>query len=89
MIKHDPVSCAAHTKENDLLETPGWKALKQIARREKQLKCKVHQATMQSQRNAVVCKFGTRVRRDRAEAFAFNATNGVAKWQDAVELELD
>jgi hypothetical protein len=82
MIKHDPVSCTAHAKENDLLKTPGWKALKQIARRKKQFKCMVHQATMQSQRNAVVCKFA-------AEAFAFNATNGVAKWQDTVELELD
>jgi outer membrane protein assembly factor BamB len=63
--------------------------LKQIARREKQFNRVLQQAAMQSQRNAVVCKFGTRLPRSGAEAFAFDATNGVTKWQDAIELELD
>jgi hypothetical protein len=76
-------------KENDLLKTPGWKALKQIARCEKQFNCMVQQARMQSQRNAVVCKFGVRLPCSRAEAFAFDANNGVTKWHDAVKLELD
>jgi hypothetical protein len=88
MIKDDPVSCATHAKENDLLKTPGWKALKQIVRREKQFNRMAQQATMQSQWNAVVCKLGIRLPGSRAEAFAFDATNGVTKWQDAVELEL-
>jgi hypothetical protein len=89
MIKDNPVSCAAHATEIDLLKTPGWKALKQIARREKQFNRMLQQAAMQSQRNAVACKFGIRLPRSGAEAFAFDATNGVTKWQDAIELELD
>jgi hypothetical protein len=48
MIKDDPVSCAFYAKENDLLETPGWKSLKRIAKREKKFKRVVMQATMQS-----------------------------------------
>jgi hypothetical protein len=83
------VSCTTHANENDLLKTPGWKALKQIARSEKQFNRMVQQATMQSQRNPAVCKFGVRLPGGRAEAFAFDATNaGVTKWQDDVELEL-
>jgi hypothetical protein len=89
MIKDDPVSCAVYAKENDLLDTPGWKSLKRIARREKKFNRMVQQATMLSQRNAVVYKFGIRLPRSRAEAFAFDATNGVTKWQDAIKLELD
>jgi hypothetical protein len=30
IAKDDPASVAAYTKENDLLETPGWKSLKGI-----------------------------------------------------------
>jgi hypothetical protein len=89
MIKDDPAFYAFHAKENDLLETPGWKSLKRIAKREKKFKRVVMQATMQSQRNAVVCEFGVRLPRSRAEAFAFDAENGNTKWQDATALELD
>jgi hypothetical protein len=78
-----------HAKESDLLKTPGWKALKQIARRKEQFNCMVQQSTMQSQRNAIACKFGIRLPRSRAEAFAFDATSGVTEWQDTVKLELD
>jgi hypothetical protein len=85
----NPVHCAACAKENDPLKSPGWKALKQIARCKKQFHHMVQQATMQSQRNAVVCKFGIRLPHSSAEAFAFDATNGVTKWQDTVKLELD
>jgi hypothetical protein len=57
-IKDDPVSCAFYAKENDLLETHGWKSLKRIARGEQKFKRMVMQAIMQSQRNAIVYKFG-------------------------------
>jgi hypothetical protein len=49
----------------------------------------VAQATMQSQRNAVVYKFGVRLPRSRAEAFTMDEGNGNTKWQDAIKLELD
>jgi hypothetical protein len=89
MIKDDPVSCAIYAKENDLLDTPGWKSLKRIAKREKKFKRMVMQASMQSQRNAIVYKFGVRLPQSKAEAFAFDASNGNTKWQDAIGLKLD
>ena len=32
---NNPVTCAIYTKENDLLDTPGWKQLKRLAKRAK------------------------------------------------------
>ena len=49
----------------------------------------VMQATMQLQRNAVVCKFGVRLPRSRAEAFELDKSNRTAKWQAPTALELD
>ena len=37
MIGSDPVTMDVYAKENDLLETPGWKKLKSYARRAKKL----------------------------------------------------
>ena len=37
MAKHDPITPAAHAKENGLLEEDGWKRFKKIARRAKVL----------------------------------------------------
>jgi hypothetical protein len=31
MAKADPLTCALHAKDNDLLDTTGWKSLKRIA----------------------------------------------------------
>ena len=53
MIKDDPVFCALYAKENDLLDTPGWKSLKQIATRKK-FKYMVGQVTMQLQGNVII-----------------------------------
>jgi hypothetical protein len=40
-------------------------------------------------RNVIVYKFGARLPCNRAEAFAFDASNGNIKWQDAIALEPD
>lgn len=45
------------------------------------------QATMTSQRNTIIYKFGVRL--SRAEAFNFDVKNGNTKWQDDIALELD
>ncbi len=37
MIKNDPATLASYAKEHDLLDVPGWKQLKRIARRAKVL----------------------------------------------------
>jgi hypothetical protein len=37
LIADDPVSCAIYARENELLDKPGWKSFKHIAKREKKL----------------------------------------------------
>ena len=44
----DPVSCAIYARENDLLDTPGWKRFKHIAKREKKVTRMVNQAKLRS-----------------------------------------
>jgi len=33
IARDDPVTCAVYAKENDLLDTPGWKRFRRMARR--------------------------------------------------------
>ena len=37
IAKDDPVTCAAYAKNNDLLNEPGWKRFKQMAKRKTRL----------------------------------------------------
>jgi hypothetical protein len=48
IAKDDPVTCAIYAKEEGLLELPGWKQLKSIAKRQKKLTRIVHQAKLKS-----------------------------------------
>ena len=76
MITSDPVTLAAYATEHDLLDTPGWKKLKKIARRAKVLMRMVN-ANKHAQRcNAVTCKFGVRLPRNVKEAHRLDAENG-------------
>ena len=46
----DPVSCAVHTKEHDLLHMPGWKRFKALSKREKKLLRLHNQVKLRSHR---------------------------------------
>ena len=84
----DPVSCALYAKENDLLETPGWKRFKKIAKRHKKLVRMVNQARLKSIRRAPTYQFGFRVPRNVKEAMTLDKENGTTRWKDAMSLEL-
>jgi hypothetical protein len=86
--KDDPVTCAKYAKENDLLETAGWKSLKRIAKRTKLYERMVKQAKLSSERNGPIYKFGVRVPRNKAEARKLDEENGDHKWRDAERAEL-
>ena len=88
VIAADPVTLAVYAKENDLLDTPGWKKLKRYARRAKKLLWMV-KANKRAQRyNAITYKFGVRVPRNVKEAIQLDEENGNTYWQDAMALEL-
>jgi hypothetical protein len=54
MAKADPLACALHAKDHDLLDAPGWKSLKHIANREVKFARTVKQAKLHQSRHDTV-----------------------------------
>ena len=76
-------------KEKGLLDTPGWKRFKKIAKRQKKLVPMVRQARLKSIRRAPIYQFGFRVPRNIKEAWELvDKENGTTRWKDAMILEL-
>ena len=84
----DPVTCAIYVKENDLLEEPGWRRFKHIAKREGKLLRMANQAKLRSYRTAPKYKFGYQVPSNHEEAMRLDKKNLNTKWADAEENEL-
>ena len=68
MASADPVTCAIYAKDNNLLNTAGWKQFKKTAKRQKRLLRLANQAKLQSFRNRKVYKFGVEVPRNHQDA---------------------
>jgi hypothetical protein len=66
----DPVSCAIYVREKDLLDKPGWKRFKHIAKREKKFTRMVNQAKLRLYNTAPRYKYGFEVSRTCEQAFA-------------------
>ncbi len=85
----DPVSCAVYAREHGLLDTPGWKRFKRIAKREKVLWHAVNQAKIRSYNTAPKFKYGYEIPRNYEHAKFLDRRNGNTKWQDANKLEFE
>jgi hypothetical protein len=83
-VSDDPVTCAVYARENALLDLPGWKRFKSIAKREKKYLRMVNQAN-----SAKRYKYGFQVPRYYEDAVHIDRFNGNTKWKEAVRLELD
>jgi hypothetical protein len=64
----DPVTCAIYARENDLLDQPGWKRFKGIAKRQKKLFRMANQAKLRSFRTAPKYMYGFEVPQNYAQA---------------------
>jgi hypothetical protein len=84
----DPVTCAVYAKRNGLLDTPGWKQFRGIAKRHKRMIRMVKQSQLKQSRRSPIYKFGFRVPRSHKEAVEIDTINGNTRWQDAERLEL-
>ena len=84
----DPVTCALYAKRNGLLDTPGWKQFKRLAKREKVLIRMLKQTKLHQVNRSPIYMFGYRVPRNHQEAVQIDAENGNTKWVDAEKLEL-
>jgi Reverse transcriptase (RNA-dependent DNA polymerase) len=88
IAKDDPVTCTEYAIRNGLLDTPGWKRFKSIAKKEKTIKRMVNQAKLRSYRREPFWKFGFLVPRTHAQAVEIDQRNGNTKWQDAEATEM-
>ena len=88
IAKDDPVTCAIYAKDTGLLDTPGWKQFKSIAKREKKFTRTVNQAKLRSYNTAPKFKNGYQVPKNYTEAVRLDERNGNQKWQEAINLEL-
>jgi hypothetical protein len=57
----DPVTCAIYAKDNNLLDLPGWKRFKSIAKRQKKFTCMINQAKIKSCTTSPKFKYGFEV----------------------------
>ena len=92
IIKDDPVSVASYAAENDLINTPGWKRVKHIAKNQKKLQRMVNQARLchnSGRSSTPTYSFGIKVPRNVKQAIEYDKENGNTKWQDAMTLEID
>ena len=88
IAKDDPVSVAVYAKENDLLDTPGWKRHKAIAKRHKKYIRFINQAKLRSYRHSKKYMFGYEVPKNYADALRLDEENGNHKWAEAIDKEI-
>ena len=88
IAKDDPVTCAEYAKRNDLLETPGWRRFRKLAKNDKKVERMVNQAKLKSYRRESYWKYGFLVPRTHAQAVEIDKENGNTKWQDSEAVEM-
>ena len=83
-----PIACAEYAKKHNLLEKPGWKRFKRIAKQLDKMfdlnkvKIRQHQCKLRH-------KYGVEIPRDYADAVRIDKENSNSLWQDATSLEMD
>jgi hypothetical protein len=75
----DPVTCAIYAKDNNLLDVPGWKRFKSIARCQQHMFCMASQAKLRSFRLAPKYKYGFEIPRDYKHAIELDEKDGTTQ----------
>ena len=84
----DPVTCAQYAMNNDLLQTPGWKQFRCIAKREKVFKRLINQSKLKQFRRLPKFKYGMEIPRDYQDCLRLDKENGNTGWHDATMLKI-
>jgi hypothetical protein len=85
----DPVTCAIYAEDNNLLDVPGWKCFKSIARRNQQHMFRMaNQAKLRSFRLAPKYKYGFEIPWDYKHAVELDEKHGTTRWVDATSHEM-
>ena len=86
VVRDDPVGAAQYAQQNNLLDTPGWKSLRPIARRLEATR--VNTSKTKSSREPEY-KFGVRIPRNSKEADMLDKKNQDTKWEESRIKELN
>ncbi|MEC8171189.1 MAG: reverse transcriptase domain-containing protein, partial [Candidatus Thermoplasmatota archaeon] len=89
IAKDAPVACAIYARDNNLLDTPGWKRFRKIAKNQKKLLRMANQAKLRSFRTAPKYMYGYEIPKDYNDALRLDRLHGNTKWQDATQVEMD
>ena len=86
----DPITIAIYARENNLIDTPGWKLpmIKKYAKTHQRLIRMANQAKLRSYRTKPIYMFGVQVPRNYAQALELDEANGNTLWQESVDKEL-
>ena len=84
----DPITLAKYAKDNDLLDTVGWKRCKPHARRTVKLNRLIKQVKLRSFRTSPKYMYGYLVPRNYKDALRIDTMNGNNKWIDSIKLEM-
>jgi hypothetical protein len=85
----DPVTCAIYARENGLLDLPGWKRFKSIAKKEKKYIRMVKQAKLRSFCTSKQYQYGVEIPRNYEDAMRLDRQNGNDLWSNAIKEERD
>jgi hypothetical protein len=84
----EPVTCAIYAKDKNLLDGPGWKRFKSIARRQQHMFRMANQAKLRSFWLAPKYKYGFEIPQDYKHVIELDEKHGTTQWVDATSLEM-
>ncbi len=89
IAKDAPVACAIYAKKRCLLDQPGWKRFKRLAKIQRRMFSEANKAKIHSQYWKPKFKYGIQIPRDYRQALELDKQNGNTLWQDATKLEME
>jgi hypothetical protein len=78
----NPVTCTIYARENGLLDQPGWKCFKHIAKNKKKFTHMLNQAKLKSFNTATNYKCGYKIPRTYEQAKRLDEKNGGTPYGD-------
>ena len=76
MRRDEPIYLAKYTRDNDILDNPGWKQLHCYFKNTKKMNRLLKAAKDKQLRNTVNIKVGTNISREQKEEMMFDTENG-------------
>ena len=90
MWEQDPVPVAIYARDNNLLDTEGWRlpGMKKMAKTQQRIVRQANQSKLHSFRTKPIYMYGFLVPRDHRQAMDIDLQNGNTKWKDSEDIEL-